>query len=74
MGPLRVGIPATLIAVGVLTSVLSGCGRRGDLEPALDPSVEAATSAGEKAAPVVRRSKRVPITPSKDPFILDPLL
>jgi predicted small lipoprotein YifL len=56
-----------------LTLGVSGCGRRGALEPPPDPSAvqkPANSSNGEPAA----RKKVLPITPPKTPFILDPLL
>ena len=53
----------TICAVALLGSVLTGCGRRGNLErPNVTPAPEAA--AGEAAAPAVRER----------PFILDGLL
>jgi predicted small lipoprotein YifL len=65
---------AFLLFFAALSGSLAGCGRKGDLEPALDASTKPATSAGENVSPIEHRSRRVPITPSKDPFILDPLL
>lgn len=62
------GSLAALLAAG-----LAGCGRRGGLEPALDPSVPAASGqAGDTL--VMRHPKAVPITPPHEPFMLDPLL
>lgn len=65
---LRVGVAAALLAAG-----LAGCGRRGGLEPALDPSAPAAAAKGDDTL-VMRHPKAVPITPPHEPFILDPLL
>lgn len=62
-----------VIAVALLAAGLAGCGRRGGLEPALDPNVPAATGKADGAL-VMRRPKAVPITPPHDAFILDPLL
>ena len=53
----------TICAVALLGAVLTGCGRRGDLErPNVTPVPE--TAAGEAAAPAVMER----------PFILDGLL
>jgi len=53
----------TICAVTLLAAVLTGCGRRGDLErPGVTPAPAAA--AGETAAPATRDR----------PFILDGLL
>ncbi|MBU2487647.1 MAG: hypothetical protein KKG78_21440 [Alphaproteobacteria bacterium] len=53
----------TICAVALLGAVLTGCGRRGDLErPGVTPVPEAA--AGEAAAPAT----------GERPFILDGLL
>lgn len=65
------------ITLGVLTAAvlatgLAGCGRRGGLEPALDPSVQTAAKPDDTL--VMSRPKAVPITPPHEPFILDPLL
>ena len=58
---------------------LAACGRRGALEPPVDasaatPVAPAAGSGIAVAGPLKGRKKRVPITPPKDPFFLDPLL
>ncbi len=65
----RALVVLTLFALG-----LAGCGRRGALEPSPDPAVPAATAAGASLQPMEQRTKRVPITPPHEPFILDPLL
>ncbi len=62
-----------MLAVAVLATGLAGCGRRGGLEPALDPGAPATTGRSDDAL-VMRRPKAVPITPPHEPFILDPLL
>jgi predicted small lipoprotein YifL len=56
-----------LIAFGV-----SGCGRRGPLEPPPDPSAVAKPD-DDPAHPQIHRKPR-PIVPPKAPFVLDPLL
>ncbi|MBV1701257.1 MAG: hypothetical protein KGQ46_05485 [Hyphomicrobiales bacterium] len=70
---------------GVVLVGLSGCGRRGELEPAIDASApkaaqpaEAATqtpSPGVSGAAIfAHRPKKVPIPVPQGPFILDPIL
>ena len=67
--------PAALLLAGLLgAAALAGCGRKGDLEPALDPSVRTSSAAAQDREPEIRRSRRTPIVPSRDGFILDPLL
>ena len=61
-----------LLAV-LLAAGLAGCGRRGGLEPALDPSVPV-SAGGSEGALTMRHPKAVPIAPPHEPFILDPLL
>lgn len=63
-----------VLAAGLLTAPLGGCGRRGDLEPAPDPSVAAADAPDASPQSGLKRPKRVPITPPHDAFFLDPLL
>ena len=56
-----------LIALGA-----SGCGRRGALEPPPDPNAVVKPD-NDPAHPQVYH-KPPPVKPSKDPFVLDPLL
>jgi predicted small lipoprotein YifL len=72
------GCPSTvrmvsLAVVVVLASTLAGCGRRDQLEPAPDPSVQAAKPADNNQV-MAQRPRRVPIKPPQQPFVLDPLL
>lgn len=70
------GVGLRVLTAGMavlLAASLAGCGRRGGLEPALDPSVPAAAGKADDTL-VMRRPKAVPITPPHDSFILDPLL
>jgi predicted small lipoprotein YifL len=62
----KVGALALVVLVAL---VASGCGRRGPLEPPPDPSAKS----GDAHEAGIHR-KAPPITPPKDPFILDPLL
>ncbi len=72
---LRPRMVRTLAALGVavmLSSTLSGCGRRGRLLPPPDPNAPAeqpATKSGIK-----RRPENPPIKAPEGPFILDPIL
>lgn len=61
-----------VLAAAFLAAGLAGCGRRGGLEPALDPTASSPAKADDTL--VLRRPKAVPITPPHEPFILDPLL
>jgi predicted small lipoprotein YifL len=63
----------SLAVVAVLASSLAGCGRRGQLEPPPDPSVQAEKPDNGSQA-IERRPKRVPIKPPQQSFVLDPLL
>lgn len=63
-----------VLAAGFLTASLGGCGRRGDLEPAPDPSVAAANVPDTSPQSGLKRPRRVPIAPPHDAFLLDPLL
>lgn len=71
---------ALLIAALSLAG-LSGCGRRGALEPppeaGVDPRVvrENTQGSGETPLETVENNRKVRgVVPPKDPFILDPLL
>ena len=64
---------ALLVAASVLA--LSGCGRRGDLEPPPDGSAVQATKPADPAEGGLQvRKSNPPISPPHTPFLLDPLL
>ena len=65
----RVG--ALFLVVGLALGA-SGCGRRGPLEAAPNPSVVAKPSEDPLAS--LGHHKEAPITPPKAPFVLDPIL
>ena len=72
------------LAALVAAMGLSGCGRRGDLEPAPDSGVSArqarqqASQTNPAPATTIDGTKPAPrtggVVPPKDPFVLDPLL
>ena len=65
---------ALVLVVG-LALVASGCGRRGPLEPPLNPSATPTpTPTGDADVLGAGHHKAQPIVPPKTPFILDPLL
>lgn len=69
----RMAHPLILAMMAAL--VLASCGRRGDLEPAPDPSaVGAPVKPDDDAGASLGRKKVAPIVPPKQDFILDPLL
>lgn len=79
----RLKAPLLLGSAMVLALALSGCGRRGPLEPppgSVEAQQEAAEEKGEELSkvtipPVGRGSRKTPpIRAPKEPFILDPLL
>jgi predicted small lipoprotein YifL len=57
-----------LIAFGA-----SACGRRGALEPPPDPNAVAKTADDNGGLPQAPHKPK-PVTPPKEPFVLDPLL
>lgn len=68
---------------GVVLVGLSGCGRRGELEPAIDASAPKAAQPAPVATPTAgvsgatifaHRPKKVPIPVPQGPFVLDPIL
>ena len=60
------------LALTLIAAVLiAGCGRRGELEP--PPDASAVKPAEDPLHPQARKPV-APITPPKQPFILDPLL
>ena len=65
-----------IVLIGLAALALSGCGRKGPLEPPPDPSVKAPEPAAPNTFGAPRRAKknRTPINVPKDPFILDPIL
>ena len=58
-----------LVAVAV-----SGCGRRGRLEPPPDPNAPPVDAAATTKAGVHKRAPNPPIRPPDRPFVLDPIL
>lgn len=75
--------PLLLSGAIVLALTVSGCGRRGPLEPppgSVEAQQEAAEEKGETLSnvtipPIGRGSRKTPpIRAPKEPFILDPLL
>jgi predicted small lipoprotein YifL len=63
-----------LFPVALLAALaISGCGRRGDLEPPLDASAAQKSAQSDNGEPQVHK-KIPPIAPPKTPFVLDPLL
>lgn len=81
MTPKRV-LTCAALAVLIATAGLSGCGRRGDLEPSPDAAADAKKGFdSSKNAPPVSAVGANPGAPRargiikpKDPFLLDPLL
>jgi predicted small lipoprotein YifL len=70
-----------MLAVCVATAALTGCGRRGALDPAPDSILSTHKSGASTAAVPDRVNEDTTpgphprnVVPSKDPFILDPLL
>ena len=66
-----------IVLIGLAAPALSGCGRKGPLEPPPDPSAktpEAAPAANPFGAPRRVKKIRTPINVPKDPFVLDPIL
>jgi predicted small lipoprotein YifL len=59
--------------VAALALGVSGCGRRGALEPPPDPSAVQKSTTSSNGEPAGRQ-KIPPITAPKKPFVLDPLL
>ena len=78
----RLGCVNTLVKTAALVAILgacavslSGCGRRGRLEPPPDPSVAQPVAEGTSGIdPTKRRRRNVPIEVPKEPFFLDPIL
>ena len=65
---------AALLVISGLALAVSGCGRKGPLEPPPDPSaVNRAPTRTDSTMPEGHH-KVPPITPPKTPFVLDPLL
>ena len=60
------------LSVAACVLALSGCGRRGDLEPPPDPAA-VQTPAPQKTDLSLHRTQRK-IEPPKKDFVLDPLL
>ena len=63
------------LALALIAAVhVSGCGRRGELEP--PPSADAVQPAAQPVDPLHPQIRKpvAPITPPKQPFLLDPLL
>ena len=59
----------------VLAAALGGCGRRGRLEPPLDPNARPPSETSDVSkAGFHKKPVRPPIRPPNTPFILDPLL
>jgi predicted small lipoprotein YifL len=64
-----------LLVISGLALAVSGCGRKGPLEPAPDASaVNRPTPAPTDSATPQAHRKVPPITAPKTPFVLDPLL
>ena len=62
------------LAFALLAAALvSGCGRKGPLEPPPDGNAVQQSAPSDPLHPQIRKPVP-PITPPKDPFILDPLL
>ena len=67
-------VRAVLLVLGVGVS-LSGCGRRGRLEPPPTPeSTAAAEKARDSKTGLHRRPPNPPIRAPNQPFVLDPIL
>lgn len=71
------------VAVLALALCCAGCGRKGALEPPPGAAVGGPADAGSSTVQDVsgngsglpmKRPKKVPIRPPKEPFILDPLV
>ena len=62
-----------LVIATVAALALSGCGRRGALEPPPDPTAVKAAPADASVRPQVRSKPKPIVTPQGD-FFLDPLL
>ncbi|WP_131118219.1 hypothetical protein [Lichenihabitans psoromatis] len=72
--PRGVRLAVTVAMAAIVATGLAGCGRRGQLEPAPDPTVQAAAPSDGNSQAMERRPKRVPIKPPHESFFLDPLL
>ena len=72
LGPSRARRACLFALLAALALSLEACGRRGELEPAPDPTA-VQKPADPDASPQIHKS--IPkIMPPKKPFVLDPLL
>jgi len=62
------------VLVLLVAAVVSGCGRRGRLEPPPDPNAPPVDAASTSRAGVHKRAPNPPIRAPDAPFVLDPLL
>ena len=75
-------IARRFLVAGLVALTLSGCGRKGPLEPPPGAAIaKPVIEPGEAAKPGITtpgslkpKKKRTTIVPPKDPFILDPIL
>jgi hypothetical protein len=66
---IRIGV---LALIGLVAFGASGCGRRGNLEPAPDPNAVVKPD-NDPTHPQIHHKPK-PVEPPKVPFVLDPLL